>query len=542
MLKHLVFACILALPSLLEAEVKIPQTMSYQGIIKDSSGTLVDDGTYGVTFKLYDAITGGNNVWSEQHSVSIRNGIMSVVLGSVSPLNITFDRQYWLGIAIGENAEMTPRLQLTATPYSLTALSISDSTITTAKIPARQVVKSINGLRDSVIVEAGDNVSITSHDNKLTISSTGASNNGVNSINALQGDITLTAGSNVTISKDTTGKELTFSASSSGLSLPYSGSTTSSSDAFKVSTTGSGTAATFQQNNSTTYSSALSVETKGTGSAGSFAINNSNNLFGTAISSRTNGNGRAGEFFIDNSSNSDAVLWSRTYGSGYAGYFIGLGNNSKGIYIESPDRTLQVYANGSGNAIQSVQDGIGWAGSFFGNGTNSNGVYISAPLGKTGLNVGGGTKNAIVPTSQGARKLYTEESTQVWFSDYGYGTMQNGSASITIDPLFAETVNITEKYHVFIQPYGDAVLYVSKRTPTEFEVRSRDGDTNVEFSYRLVAKRKGYEQTRLEHEPDGDNDPNLYPERASKVAQKKSLDNMYLTQQEKEAQSSVIRK
>ncbi|MBI4234326.1 MAG: hypothetical protein HY686_07795, partial [Chloroflexi bacterium] len=46
-----------------------------------------------------------------------------------------------------------------------------------------------------------------------------------------------------------------------------------------------------------------------------------------------------------------------------------------------------------------------------------------------------------------------------------------------------------------------AELYVSQRTPTGFEVKLRGGDASVEFSYRLVAKRKGYEQTRLEQAP-----------------------------------------
>lgn len=153
----------------------------------------------------------------------------------------------------------------------------------------------------------------------------------------------------------------------------------------------------------------------------------------------------------------------------------------------------------------------GWAGSFY---TNvGNGVYISAPAGKTGLNVASGTKNAVVRTDDGGRLLYTEESTEVWFTDYGFGKLQNGVAVITIDPLFAQTVNLKEPYHVFVQPYGDASLYVANRTPTGFEVRLHDGDSNVEFSYRIVAKRLGYENARLERAPWADNDPNLYPEK-----------------------------
>jgi hypothetical protein len=136
---------------------------------------------------------------------------------------------------------------------------------------------------------------------------------------------------------------------------------------------------------------------------------------------------------------------------------------------------------------------------------NGNGVYIETTAGHTGLTVVGGTKNADVPTSEGDRLLYTEESSEVWFTDYGFGKLQNGVMSVPIDPLFAETVDLSEPYHVFVQVYGDADVYVTNRTAASFEVRLRGGanggDPNVEFSYRLVAKRLGYADDRLELAP-----------------------------------------
>ena len=98
-------------------------------------------------------------------------------------------------------------------------------------------------------------------------------------------------------------------------------------------------------------------------------------------------------------------------------------------------------------------------------------------------------------------------------TDYGFGQLEDGSAIITIDPVFAQTVNLEEPYHVFVQVYGDAEVYVSNRTPTQFEVHLRDGAPDIEFSYRIVAKRLGYEEDRLERAPWADNDPNLYPEK-----------------------------
>jgi hypothetical protein len=141
-------------------------------------------------------------------------------------------------------------------------------------------------------------------------------------------------------------------------------------------------------------------------------------------------------------------------------------------------------------------------------------VYISGASGKVGLSVAGGSKNAVVRTDEGSRLLYSEESSEVWFSDYGFGQLQDGKAVVAIDPLFAQTVNLAEPYHVFVQVYGDAEVYVSARMPQSFEVRLRDGDPGVQFSFRLVAKRLGFEDQRLAPAPWADNDPNLYPEQS----------------------------
>jgi hypothetical protein len=115
--------------------------------------------------------------------------------------------------------------------------------------------------------------------------------------------------------------------------------------------------------------------------------------------------------------------------------------------------------------------------------------------------------------------MYSEESTEVWFADYGFGQLQDGKAVIAVDPLFAQTVDLNEPYHVFLQAYADAELYVSKRTAAGFEVHLREGAANAEFSYRIVARRLGYEGERMEPAPWADNDPNLYPEKANEPMQ-----------------------
>jgi hypothetical protein len=52
---------------------------------------------------------------------------------------------------------------------------------------------------------------------------------------------------------------------------------------------------------------------------------------------------------------------------------------------------------------------------------------------------------------------------------------------------------------VFVTPKGDCRgLYVTNETDQVFEVRELgSGTSNVAFDYRIIARRRGYEQIRL---------------------------------------------
>jgi len=148
---------------------QIPQTISYQGVLTNASGEAVPDGNYNLAFKLYDAATDGTELWSEAQSVEVSKGLFNVILGSITPLTLGFDRPYWLGLTLGQDSELTPRIELTASAYSLNARSIADSAVTGSKIANDQIVRSVNSIRDEVALAAGDNVTITQEGNTLTI-------------------------------------------------------------------------------------------------------------------------------------------------------------------------------------------------------------------------------------------------------------------------------------------------------------------------------------------------------------------------------------
>jgi hypothetical protein len=111
-----------------------------------------------------------------------------------------------------------------------------------------------------------------------------------------------------------------------------------------------------------------------------------------------------------------------------------------------------------------------------------------------------GTKSAVVSTQDyGKLKLYAMESPQNWFEDFGSAELVNGSVTVAIEPVFAETVNLNEDYLVFLTPLGDCPLFVAEKTSRDFTVRAMGGLTcSIAFDYRIVAKRLGYENLRLE--------------------------------------------
>jgi len=199
------------------AQAQVPKTISYQGILTNAEGNAVSDGDYSIVFTLYNALTDGNNLWTETQTVTVTNGIFNVILGSVTPLDLSFSTKYWLGLTIESGDELTPRTELTSTPYSLNTSSIPNQIVTGEKVADGNLVRSINGLKDDVTLTAGSNVNISETGNVITISATGGSGTeGVASVDGVSnngGNIDLVAGSNVTITPDDANNKITISAS-----------------------------------------------------------------------------------------------------------------------------------------------------------------------------------------------------------------------------------------------------------------------------------------------------------------------------------------
>jgi len=184
---------------------QVPQLINYQGVLIDpSTGQPVDDDTYEMVFSIYDVATGGSAIWTEIQSVTTKDGLYSVLLGSTTPLSPTIltGPEKYLGIKVGSDPEMAPRKRIVSVAYSILsedahklegkeasdfvqtgqANSIStdmlqNDAVTTAKI-LPNVVSSLDGVSNDggdIDLVAGSNVSITPDDvhNQITISTSG---------------------------------------------------------------------------------------------------------------------------------------------------------------------------------------------------------------------------------------------------------------------------------------------------------------------------------------------------------------------------------
>jgi hypothetical protein len=180
-------------------------------------------------------------------------------------------------------------------------------------------------------------------------------------------------------------------------------------------------------------------------------------------------------------------------GTSYGVYGSSRSPDGYGVYGSGPWHALGGYATGTTGTNFGVYGQTASPDGF--------GVFSLGDLTAIGDFTATGTKSAIVETQDFAwRTLYTIESPQNWFEDFGQGTLVAGEAVVPIEPVFAQTVNLSQPYHVFLTPRGGfCSLYLAETSPTAFTVRALEGaGCEIVFDYRIVAPRLGYENLRLE--------------------------------------------
>ncbi len=149
------FLCLPFIPSTpVSAAAGINEQINFQGRLLNQQGATVADGYYNIQFKIYqdgDGQSVGNTtgspsgtlLWTESHlnnnsqGVTVRNGFMSVQLGSITAFGSSVDwnqDKLWLSMNIGNtnatctpfsscspDGEMVPMKRLSSSPYALNA-------------------------------------------------------------------------------------------------------------------------------------------------------------------------------------------------------------------------------------------------------------------------------------------------------------------------------------------------------------------------------------------------------------------------------------
>lgn len=92
------------------------------------------------------------------------------------------------------------------------------------------------------------------------------------------------------------------------------------------------------------------------------------------------------------------------------------------------------------------------------------------------------------------------ESTRSAVEDTGTARMANGMATVRFDPAFAQFIDASSGYQVFVTPDGQTRgwLFVAEKYQGGFVVReAMGGRSSVAFDYRVVAKPFGASNDRL---------------------------------------------
>lgn len=105
-----------------------PELLSYQGVLLQSNGVAVANGTYSLRFRLFDHATAGTMVFEQTLSAQVTSGLYNVVLSN----NGTYDlsdivaenTQLFMEVTVlgTPNVTLLPRQQLASVPYALTGI------------------------------------------------------------------------------------------------------------------------------------------------------------------------------------------------------------------------------------------------------------------------------------------------------------------------------------------------------------------------------------------------------------------------------------
>lgn len=147
---------------------KIPQLLSFQGLLLRKDGTLYQDGTFNITVELFNDETAGERVYTTTMPVVVVKGVFNMIIGEQDLLeNVDFTQQLWLDIKAPDAMPFTKRQKLTSAPYAFMAQS---SVVSGGLTPdATGAVLSLNDLQGNVGIKGKNGIIVSEQDNDVFI-------------------------------------------------------------------------------------------------------------------------------------------------------------------------------------------------------------------------------------------------------------------------------------------------------------------------------------------------------------------------------------
>jgi hypothetical protein len=198
--------------------------------------------------------------------------------------------------------------------------------------------------------------------------------------------------------------------------------------------------------------------------------------------------GAAGHFLANNNSGECAGVYGRADGNVYPGscgvvghhYYSGIGVGAwsySGDLIRAysgdfPGGTLRFYVN------------------------NNGAVYADGGYNSFKKTMSAGANNEY-------RTFNSIQATEYWIEDVGSADLRKGAATVNIDPVYAQSVDLQNGYKVFLTPVSEemVILTVAGKSPDKFIVKGTTLDgrpASCSFDYRIMAKDNEKRNSRME--------------------------------------------
>jgi|GEM_PF-4583760 len=149
-------------------ETNPARLLSLQGMMQNANGQRMDDGKHYACFRLYASKESTSKVWSQCDTLQVENGMYHTLLGESTPLPFANGKPAWLELTVDQEL-LAGRIPLTGSIAAWTSASVTDSIFPGTGMGPGVGVRSINSLRNDIVLESEGNVEIKTNGTVITL-------------------------------------------------------------------------------------------------------------------------------------------------------------------------------------------------------------------------------------------------------------------------------------------------------------------------------------------------------------------------------------